>query len=62
MKRLKLIRHLEKHGCILLREGGNHAIYLNPKNQRRSAVGRHRELADLLCEKICKQLEVPGLK
>lgn len=57
-----MIRHLEKHGCILLREGGNHAIYLNPKNQRRSAVGRHRELADLLCEKICKQLEVPGLK
>lgn len=29
MKRLDLIRHLERHGCEFLREGGNHTIYVN---------------------------------
>lgn len=62
MKRHKLVQHLERHGCVLLREGGNHAIYLNPANNKRSAVGRHNELDDLLCKKICKQLEVPPVK
>jgi len=60
MKRVELITHLEKNGCILLREGGNHSIYQNPANKKQSAVGRHRELSDLLCRKICKQLEVPS--
>ncbi|MFM9840474.1 MAG: type II toxin-antitoxin system HicA family toxin [Cyclobacteriaceae bacterium] len=62
MKRNKIIKHLETHGCFLLREGGNHSIYLNPENKRQSAVGRHRELADLLCNKICKQLGIPEIK
>ena len=62
MKRHKLIQHLERNGCLLLREGGNHAIYLNPANNKRSAVGRHKELDDLLCTKICKQLEIPPIK
>lgn len=29
MKRGDLIRHLERHGCEFLREGGNHTIYVN---------------------------------
>jgi mRNA interferase HicA len=62
MKRYKLIAHLEKNGCILLREGANHAIYLNPSNQKQSAIGRHRELSDLLCKKVCKQLDIPTIK
>jgi len=41
MKRSALVKHLEKNGCHLLREGGNHAIYINPKNQKQTAVGRH---------------------
>ena len=59
MKRTTLIKHLAKNGCVLLREGSNHSIYLNANNKKQSAVGRHRELSDLLCEKICKQLEIP---
>ncbi|MEQ9425040.1 MAG: type II toxin-antitoxin system HicA family toxin [Cyclobacteriaceae bacterium] len=61
MKRNKLVSHLVKHGCILLREGGNHSIYLNPVSKRQTAVGRHRELSDLLCKKICKQLDIPSI-
>ncbi|MEK6782059.1 MAG: type II toxin-antitoxin system HicA family toxin [Bacteroidota bacterium] len=62
MKRNKLIKHLETQGCLLLREGSNHAIYQNPQNKRQSAVGRHRELSDLLCNKICKQLGISEIK
>ena len=27
MKCGNLIRHLEKHNCVFIREGGNHTIY-----------------------------------
>jgi predicted RNA binding protein YcfA (HicA-like mRNA interferase family) len=59
MKRLDLIRHLEAQGCELLREGGNHTIYVNRKTRKVSAIGRHREIIDFMARKICKDLGVP---
>lgn len=29
MKRLDLIKHIEKQGCVMLREGGNHTVFVN---------------------------------
>ncbi|MEH1932763.1 MAG: type II toxin-antitoxin system HicA family toxin [Nostoc sp.] len=58
MKRRELIRHLEKNGCLFLREGGRHTIYYNPSNNRTSAVPRHTEIVDTLAIKICKDLEI----
>jgi predicted RNA binding protein YcfA (HicA-like mRNA interferase family) len=43
MKRNQLIQHLENHGCIFKREGGNHSIYMNSKTRKRTAVPRHSE-------------------
>jgi mRNA interferase HicA len=60
MKRLDLIRHLEAHGCSVLREGGRHSIYVNRATRKSSAVPRHREINDFLAQKICKDLEVPA--
>ncbi|HUT13672.1 MAG TPA: type II toxin-antitoxin system HicA family toxin [Thermoguttaceae bacterium] len=48
MKRQALVRHLESHGCYLLREGGNHSVYVNPEKNQSSAVPRHREISDFL--------------
>ena len=62
MKRNDFIKHLKKHNCILMREGGNQSIYKNLSNEKQSAVGRHRELSNLLCKKICKQLGIPEMK
>ncbi len=62
MKRLKLIKHLHKNGCELLREGGNHSWYINPENNRRSSVPRHREIHDILANKICKDLGIEKIK
>jgi predicted RNA binding protein YcfA (HicA-like mRNA interferase family) len=59
MKRRDLIRHLEAHGCVFVREGGNHTVYANPLRGKVSTVPRHREINDFLARKICRDLEVP---
>ena len=59
MKRIDLIRHLERHGCEFLHEGGNHTVYVNRKTRRASSVPRHREVNEFLSRKICDDLLIP---
>jgi len=59
MKRQDLVRHLEAHGCYLLRDRGKHSVYVNPANNRPSAIPRHREINDFLARKICRDLSIP---
>jgi len=59
MKRKDLIRHLDAHGCELLREGGSHTIYINRTARAASSIPRHREVNDFLARKICRDLQVP---
>ena len=59
MKRRDLIRHVETHGCELLREGGQQSVYINRAAQRVSAIPRHREINEFLARKICRDLQVP---
>ncbi len=59
MKRRDLIRHLEAHGCELLREGGQHSVFVNRPAGKATAVPRHREINELLARKICRDLQVP---
>lgn len=58
MKRRALVRHLEQNGCRLLREGGNHSVFVGPTG-RTSTVPRHIEINDDLARKICKDLGIP---
>ena len=62
MKRRKLIRHIEVHGCEFFREGKKHTVYYNPSNQKTSTVPRHTEINDILAKKICRDLEIPPPK
>jgi predicted RNA binding protein YcfA (HicA-like mRNA interferase family) len=59
MKRTDLIRHIESHGCVFVREGGKHTLYKNPANGAFSSVPRHREVKENLARKICDDLGVP---
>lgn len=59
MKRIDLIRHLERHGCEFLREGGNHTIYVNRAARKATSIPRHREINEFLSRKICRDLQVP---
>jgi mRNA interferase HicA len=59
MKRVDLIRHIERHGCVLLREGGNHTVFVNRAVRKAATVPRHREINDFLARKICRELGIP---
>jgi mRNA interferase HicA len=58
VKRTDLIRHLRAHGCELLREGGNHSVFVNRAAGKATSLPRHREINDFLARKICRDLEV----
>ena len=60
MKRRKLLKHLKTHGCVLLKEGGNHSKLRNPRNGRSSILGRHTEIRSSIVKAICEQLAIPA--
>lgn len=56
MKRLDLLKHLEKAGCVLLRHGGRHDLYHNPETGHSEPVPRHREINEILAKRIVRRL------
>ncbi|MDB4795587.1 type II toxin-antitoxin system HicA family toxin [Verrucomicrobia bacterium] len=56
MKRQKLIQKLEQAGCVLIRHGGKHDIYHNPSNGKSQPIPRHREINEILANKIIRDL------
>ncbi|MEX0687910.1 MAG: type II toxin-antitoxin system HicA family toxin [Pirellulales bacterium] len=56
MKRRDLERRLRIAGCYLKREGGSHALWINPKTGVLEAVPRHTEIKEPLARKILKNL------
>jgi mRNA interferase HicA len=62
MKRSELLRHLRSAGCEVLKEGGRHSWWHNPKLNKRSAIPRHSEINDNLARKIFKDLGIPEVK
>jgi mRNA interferase HicA len=59
MKKRDLELSLKSLGWWLLREGGNHEIWTNGKETE--PVPRHREVSDLLAQKIIRKAEAfPG--
>jgi len=59
MKGRDLIRHLDRHGCEFLREGGSHTVFVNRAARKTSTIPRHREVFEFLARKICRDLEIP---
>ena len=57
MKRADLIRSLEEAGCVLIRHGGKHDWYRNPKTGVSQPVPRHRKIKEFLAKNILKKLE-----
>jgi len=56
MKRIELIKIIEKNGAVFIRHGSNHDWYKNNESGVFEAVPRHREIKDLLAKKIIKRL------
>jgi hypothetical protein len=55
-----LIRELAASGCVLLRHGSRHDLYLNPVNGRQAPIPRHGEIKESLVRLIRKQLGLVG--
>jgi len=56
MKRTVLIRKLDALGCLLVRHGGNHDWYRNPKSGMSQPVPRRNEVNETLAKHILKKL------
>jgi predicted RNA binding protein YcfA (HicA-like mRNA interferase family) len=59
MKRIDLERHLRNRVVPRYREGGGHAVWLNPSKRKVASIPRHREIKEGTVRAICKQLEIP---
>jgi predicted RNA binding protein YcfA (HicA-like mRNA interferase family) len=56
VKRRDLIAKVEAAGAHLLRHGGKHDIYHNPKTGATQPVPRYREISESLARKILRDL------
>ena len=56
MKRRELVRKIEETGCQLIRRGGKHDWYQNPRTRMAQPVPRHREINEFLARSILKKL------
>lgn len=50
--------HLTANGCQFLREGRRHSIWMNPVNNRQTALPGHTEINEITARKICQALWV----
>jgi len=56
MKRLDLVRTIEKNGAVFIRHGSDHDWYKNPNTGISESVPRHREIKNILARKIIQRL------
>jgi predicted RNA binding protein YcfA (HicA-like mRNA interferase family) len=56
MKLQDLVRRLDDIGCILVRHGGRHDWWRNPRTGVSQPVPRHREINEKLAQHILKKL------
>jgi mRNA interferase HicA len=57
MKRSDLVREITKMGCALIRHGGRHDWFQNPRTRVCQPVPRHREIKEPLARHILKKLK-----
>jgi mRNA interferase HicA len=56
VKRRDLIFKLGSAGAVLVRNGGKHDIYHNPKTGATQPIPRHKEINEILARKILRDL------
>ncbi|HBB6896759.1 TPA: type II toxin-antitoxin system HicA family toxin [Legionella pneumophila] len=60
INRRQFIKHVEQHGCSLLRHGNKHDIYKNDVNPNLiSGIPRHTQINPYTAKGICKDLGIP---
>jgi len=56
MKRRDLLKQFAAEGCVLLRHGSQHDVYINPRNGMKQPIPRHSEIDENLVRHIRRYL------
>ena len=56
MKRTELLQRLNRQGAVLIRHGGKHDVYRQPKTNKETTVPRHDEINEFTAKAILKKL------
>jgi predicted RNA binding protein YcfA (HicA-like mRNA interferase family) len=56
MKNYELIQKLNQQGALLLRHGGKHDVYIQPRTKKEATVPRHTEINEFTAKAILKKL------
>ena len=56
MKRGELLKRLKVQGCIFVKHGKKHDVYLNPRTGAEERVPRHSDINELLAKIIIRRL------
>jgi len=56
MKKVELIQKLNQQGAVLLRHGGKHDVYIQPRTNKEATVPRHTEINEFTAKAILKKL------
>jgi len=58
IKRVDLLKKLNRKGCLFIRHGGNHEWYQNPESKMCQPIPRHKEINELVAKKHNKKTEL----
>ena len=56
MKKNELIQKLNQQGAVLLRHGGKHDVFFQPRTNKEATVPRHSEINEFTAKAILKKL------
>ncbi len=60
VKRRDIIRHFEKHGFFLKREGARHSFYSNGRGSN-IPIKRHKTFTRITANELCKEAGIPQI-
>ena len=56
MKNGALIKILKAQGCVFVKHGKKHDVYLNPRTSKTERIPRHPDINEILAKHIIKNL------
>ena len=56
MKKGKLLKRLKLQGCVFVKHGKKHDVYMNPRSGVEERVPRHNDINEILAGVIIKNL------
>ena len=56
MKKGELLKRLKAQGCVFVKHGKKHDVYMNPRTGAEERIPRHSDINELLAKIIIRKL------